>query len=168
MSEAEVVWNANKDTLTAVIKKIMYSYNLEEHFFFDSQRLFFQNFDKYFENKSQYFGFFNTCISNRAKNVYRSRKRNSKNISVINTDEGYVDAYEFVKPISHKDNPESELFVDEVGQIMKTVLDDHEYFVYENLLEGWTERDIAKMLNVKVVTIQDMVSKIQGEVKKLL
>lgn len=160
------VWNDNCTTLKQIINKIRYQYNLEHTFVKDAENIFFLKFDKYYEDDKQYFRFFYTCLCNKAKNIYRERVVHQKLISVCESVDGTeIDIYDII-PQTNIPEVESEIFIAEINNVMKSTLDEFEYFIFEHLLEGWKIRDICKMLDIKRIEFEEIHDVVKQEVRK--
>lgn len=144
------VWRRNRARIGRVIEAIGGSYRLDGSFPLEAENIFYANFDKYYEHDKQYLRFYFTCLNNKAKNIYRERRTRQKLITVVETESGCKDIFDMIEAETSLPSFESEIVVKEIEQYLKNNLGEVEYFVYEQLLEGWTIKDIAEMLDTTV------------------
>lgn len=149
-----------------MIGKIQHYYKLEYTFTKDAENIFFLKFDKYYKDDKQYMGFFYTCLTNKAKNIYRERLSRKKLISMCKSEDGTeIDIYT-ITPQKTIPPVESVLFLEEINKVMKETLDEFEFFIFEHLQEGWKIRDIKKMLGISGVEFEEIHDVVKGEVRR--
>ena len=167
MTATARVWERNIGTIKAIIYKIKNGFGLSEDFFFESQNIFFHNFEDYYEEDRQYLNFFQTCLKNKAKNIYRENKLKQRHISTIEVDGEKLDIFDLIE---QKTMPsvESDLMVKEIQDYVGTNFDEVGVFVFEQLAEGWSCIDIAEMLSVKVAEVYSVRNQLREELRKIL
>lgn len=163
-----LVWSNNKASISRLINAVKNSFKLEDNFKLEAQNIFLGKFDKYYENDEKYLRFFYRCLVNFGKNKYRETVRSRKLITDIEVEDGkVVNIYDIIEDVNG-DFINKELLPIEINELLKKSLDEVEYFVFLQVVEGWKKRDIAKMLECKTNIVEEIINKILREVEDKL
>jgi DNA-directed RNA polymerase specialized sigma24 family protein len=167
MGYADKVWGRNSSRIGSIIGGIAHGYGLDETFKREAHNKFYENFERYYEDDDGYLKFFYSCLINMAKNRVKTKSRDTRNVSVVTGEDGEdTSIYDMM---SVEDNSmQEQLFINEINDIMKSTLDEVEYFVYQHLLEGWTPCEIRKMIGVSSTEIFEIKNIIGKKLKGYL
>lgn len=156
-------WKRNGAKVIDTAQKIANQFKIDYSFELEAQNVFYHNFKKYYKNDEEYMRFMYKSLYNRAKNFYLNKKRNRKNVSEIVSEDGVSKpVYDFIP--TARFNPESEMIIGEIASVVKTHLDETEYYVYQQIIEGWEDRDIAEILECH----KDCITAIRDKIKSII
>ncbi len=168
METAVCVWQDNLTDIKKIINKIRFDYKLDSNFHLEAENLFHEKFEKYYDDGKQYLSFFYSCLTNKAKNVYRKRIAESKLITSIQTSDGRIlDALDFVDIQPHYNQTTflDDMHIDHIYKQLEDKLEEYEFDIFKYLVDGRTKIDIKESYGINESVLQLIIDNIKGELQ---